>query len=320
MRVPRIKLLLLVVLVIATSACAAPGAQPQAAARDVTIRLAENPWSGSRANVAVAQQLLESELGYEVEVVTLDENAQWTALANGDIHASLEVWPSGHAENIAQYIEDQGVVENGGLLGPVGKIGWWVPTYVIEAHPELATWEGFTDPELAGLFSTAETGNRGQFLAGDPSWVQYDEDIIQNLGLHLQVVHAGSEEALLAALDSAYSREAPILFYFYTPHSIFNRYELTQVQLPPYSEECYAREAGGGIDCDYPPDNLFKIFWTGLAEAAPDAHQLLSNFNYSTGDQIDIIASIEVDGQSPEDAAREWIEANEATWRAWLPD
>ena len=30
--------------------------------------------------------------------------AQWSALASGDLHASLEVWPSGHAENMALYI------------------------------------------------------------------------------------------------------------------------------------------------------------------------------------------------------------------------
>ena len=58
---------------------------------------------------------------------------------------------------------------------------WWTT-------PELATWEGFADPEQAKLFATAETGDKGQFLAGDPSWVQYDEEIIPNLGIAMQVV------------------------------------------------------------------------------------------------------------------------------------
>lgn len=284
-----------------------------------TIKLAENPWSASMINVQVAKILLEEEMDYPVEIVTIDENAQWASLASGDLHASLEVWPSGHAENVQQYIDDQGVVENGGLLGPIGKIGWYMPTYMVEQNPALATWEGFTNADSAALFATAETGGMGQFLAGDPSWVQYDADIISNLGMDFEVVVAGSEEAILAALDSAYSREDPVLFYFWTPHSVHAQYDLTEVKLPDYSDACYATAESGGVDCDYPADNLFKIFWADLKDEEPDAYQFLKNMNYSTADQIQMIAAVELDGKSAEDAAREWIEGNESTWQAWLP-
>lgn len=316
----------LALFVLLLAACAAPPA-PQAAGGDggpapaaekITIKLAENPWTGAQVNVAVARQLLEEQLGYTVEIVSIDENAQWPALANGDLTASLEVWPSGHAGNIAQYIDDQKVVENAGELGVVGRIGWYEPSYVVAAHPELATWEGFQNPELAELFSTAETGDKGQFLSGDPSWVQYDESIVDNLGLNLEVTYAGSEEAILAALDSAYSREEPVLFYFWTPHSIHARYDLTRVALPDHSDECYAKADSGGVDCDYPADTLFKIVWAGLKDAAPDAYNLLSNFSYSTEDQIAMIAAVEVDGKSPAEAAADWIAANESVWQGWM--
>jgi glycine betaine/proline transport system substrate-binding protein len=284
-----------------------------------TIKLAENPWSGSQVNVAVAKILIEEQLEYPVEIVTLDENAQWPALASGDLDASLEVWPSGHADNIKLYIDEQKSVENAGLLGPVGAIGWFMPKYMLDKDASLATWEGFTKPEAAALFATAETGDKGQFLAGDQSWVQYDADIIKNLGMNFEVIYAGSEEALLAALDSAYSRQEPIVFYFWTPHSVFAKYELTQVELPAYSEECYAKAETGGIDCAYPADNLFKIVSAKTKEKASDVDQFLRNFNYATEDQISMIAAVELEGKSPADAARAWVDANEAKWKAWLP-
>ena len=287
--------------------------------KDVTIKLVENPWSGSQVNVAVAKILLEEKLGYPVEITSIDENAQWSALASGDLDASLEVWPSGHADNAALYIDEQGSVENIGLLGPVGVIGWFMPSYMLTDHPELATWEGFTTPDAAALFATAETGDKGQFLAGDQSWVQYDADIIKNLGMDFEVVTAGSEEALLAALDSAYSREEPILFYFWTPHSVHAQYDLTQVELPPYSDECYAKIPEGGVDCAYPSDDLYKNASAQLAEKAPEAYEFLKNFNYTTQDQIQMIAAVELDGKSPEEAARAWVDANQDTWQAWLP-
>ncbi|MBE7472791.1 MAG: glycine/betaine ABC transporter substrate-binding protein [Anaerolineae bacterium] len=285
----------------------------------ITIKLAENPWTGSLVNVAVAKILLQEQLGYTVENVTIDENAQWPALATGDLSASLEVWPSGHAENVKQYIDDQKVVEKAGELGVVGKIGWYIPTYMLEEHPELATWEGFKDPANAALFKTAETGDKGQFLGGDPSWVQYDEQIIKNLDLNFQVVYAGSEQAILAAVDSVYSRKEPILIYFYKPHSAFAKYDLTNVTLPENTEECYAKAEAGGVDCDYPTDVLFKIVWADLKNKAPDAYQLLSKMNYSTDDQVVMIADVDTNGKTAEEAARDWLGKNEDKWKAWLP-
>lgn len=288
-------------------------------AQKIPIKLAENPWAGSSINVNVAKIILEKELGYEVEIVSVDENAQWPALATGDLSASLEVWPSGHGENIRQYIDEQKVVENIGGLGVIGKIGWYVPTYVIEQNPALATWEGFMDPANAALFATAETGEMGQFLAGDPSYVQYDADIITNLGLPLQVVSTGSEQSELAALDAAISRGDPLLMYLWTPHSVHAKHDLTEVQLPPYSEECYAGADSGGVACDYPPDTLLKIAWSELKDKAPDAYTFLKNFQLTNDAQIQMLGAIEVDGQSVEEATQAWVDGNEATWKAWLP-
>ncbi len=290
-----------------------------AATPKITIKLAENPWSGSSVNVNVAKILLEKELGYTVEIVAIDENAQWASLSNGDLSASLEVWPSGHAENVKQYITDQKVVENAGELGVIGKIGWYIPTYLLADHPELATWEGFQTPENAAMFATAETGDKGQFLGGDPSWVQYDEQIIGNLGLNLQVVYAGSEQAILAAVDAAYSRQDPVLIYFYKPHSAFAKYDLTNVALPEHTEDCYAKSESGGVDCDYPTDVLFKIVWAELKDKAPDAYQLLKNMNYSTDEQVSMIADVDANGKTAAQAAQTWIDNNEAKWKAWLP-
>ena len=94
-----------------------------------------------------------------------------------------------------------------------------------------------------------------------------DENIINNLGMEMQVVNAGSEEAIVAALTSAHSREEPIVFYFWTPHSIHAQYDLVQVELPAYSDECYADEAA--VDCAYPKDELLKITpenYTGICD------------------------------------------------------
>ena len=149
-------------------------------AAERTLKLAVNPWTGSAVDANVAKILLEEKLGYTVQLVEIDEFAQFPALASGELDATLEVWPSGHAENYATYITQQKTVEDLGALGVVGKIGWYVPTYLVQQNPSLATWEGIKTN--TALFQTAATGTKGQFLQGDPTWVYRDAEIIAALG------------------------------------------------------------------------------------------------------------------------------------------
>ncbi|MET0973890.1 MAG: glycine betaine ABC transporter substrate-binding protein, partial [Thermoleophilaceae bacterium] len=245
---------------------------------------------------------------------------QFPAISSGKIDASLEVWPSGHAADMNRYIEgrrggalrDGGIV-NGGELGIIGNIGWWIPTYLAEEKPELTRWEGLKGNEQ--LFN-------GKFIAGDPTFVSYDEEIIKSLGLNLEVVNTGSEKALIQAFDDAYRRKEPVLGYFYTPHWAHRKYDLTEVQLPAYDEACEkaARERDGlGYDCDYANDRLFKMMRLGLQDKAPEAFRFLKRFNYTTDDQQEIAFQVDSEGMPMTEAADQWISQNADVWRPWLP-
>lgn len=283
------------------------------------VRLAENPWLASRLNAAVAKILITEELGHPVEIVPVDETAQFERLASGDLHATLEVWPSGRAGELARYAGPDKPLEDGGPLGAVGKIGWYLPAHMLKEHPELVSWQGLLDDGNGLLFKTGEDDATGRFLAGDPSWVQYDAQIIRNLGLPLRVEFAGSEKELLAALDAAYRERKPILFYFWTPHAAFAKYNLAEMRLPPYSRECYDKSGRGGVDCGYPPDVLRKVFWSGLAGYAPDVRSFLKNFRLSNEDQITMMGLVEIQGKTVEEAARWWVGQNSDVWKPWLP-
>ena len=308
----------------ATTAATAAGAATTAAGDDTPeasgegITLAVNPWTGSAVNANVAKLVLE-EMGTPVELVDIDENATWPGMDAGDLDAVLEVWPSGHVDDFQTYVTDKGTVVDMGELGPVAKIGWYVPSYVIEEHPELATWEGLKDPELAKIFATAETGDLGQFLMGDPSYVSYDEQIIANLELPLKFVVAGSEAAAIAAVQQAVEASEPLLFYFWQPHWLQSQIELSEIELPEVTEECNAAAASGDgtYNCDYPPDVLYKAASAGLEEKNPTAFAFIQKFQLTTEQQNEIAALVDSEGMAAADAAAQWIEENPdvvATW------
>jgi glycine betaine/proline transport system substrate-binding protein len=267
--------------------------------------------------VAIAQKLLEDKLGYTTDTTDIDEYAQFPAMSNGDLDATLEVWPSGHAKDYKKYIEAGNGVVDGGLLGVTGQIGWWIPTYLLTDNPELATWEGIKGNEA--MFQSSESGDAGQLLDGDPSYVTFDQNIADNLGLNLKVVYAGSEAAELTELKTAYNAQKPILMYFWTPHWAQEKYDLTMVQLPEVTPECEQAAADGtdAYACAYPQDDLYKAFNQDLQTKAPAAFAFLSAMSWTNDDQNVVALGIN-DGQDPADAAQEWIDQNPDVWQSWV--
>jgi glycine betaine/proline transport system substrate-binding protein len=303
-----------------TTAAPADTAAANPAAAGAGITLAINPWTGSAVNANVAKVVLGSKLGTNVDFVDIDEFATWPGMEDGSIDAVLEVWPSGHAADRTTYIDTNKTVVDIGELGPTAKIGWYVPTFVVQEHPELATWEGFKNPELAKLFATAESGDLGQFLMGDPTYVTFDEQIIANLGLPLKYVVGGSEAAVLAAIDTAEADKTPVLVQFWKPHWKQLEADLTEVKLPDVTDACLASAAAadGGYACDYAPDVLYKAASAALETKNKAAFDFLSKFQLTTEQQSEIAGYIDRDGMAPAAAAEKWVTDNPDIVTAWL--
>lgn len=280
-----------------------------------TITLARNAWTASAINVEIAKQLIETELGNNVKIVDVDENSMFAGMDSGDVDAALEIWPSGVVEEEQAFIDGGGVV-NLGDLGVVGQIGWFVPDYVLEDHPDVATWEGLKDPDTAKLFATAETGDKGRFLATDPSYSQYDQSIVKELGLPFEVKYSGSEAATVAELDSRAANKDPVVMYWWTPTAAVAKYNLKPVELPEYTPECYADP--DTVDCAYPEDVLFKAASAKLETKDPKVFSFLEKFQMTNEDQLGMLPDVEIDKKPASEIAAQWIKDNKATWEQWL--
>jgi glycine betaine/proline transport system substrate-binding protein len=282
------------------------------------VRIAVNPWVGSEANAAVIAHILESQLGYDVELINIDENTVWQGFETGEVDAILEVW--GHDADRALYIDDLGVAQDAGPMGVNGVIGWYVPGWMVEEYPDITDSENLN--EYAELFRTSESGDKGQFLIGDPSFVTNDEALITNLGLDFQVVAAGSEPALIESFTQATEQRTPLIGYFYDPQWAHSQEPLlsaplVKVNLPEWTEGCDA--VPEEVACDYPAYPLWKAVRTEFAESGGAAYELISNFSWSNLDQNTVSAYISNEGLSAEEAAARWVEENPDKVAAWLP-
>ncbi|MGW2033198.1 ABC transporter substrate-binding protein [Streptomyces spinosus] len=277
-----------------------------------SVTLSVQSWVGAQSNVAVAQYILQHELGYRVDTVQVDEVPAWDALSQGRVDALLEDW--GHPDQEKRYVRDKKTIARGGDLGVTGHIGWFVPTYLAKEHPDITDWRNLN--KYASLFRTAESGGKGQLMDGSPSYVTNDKALVRNLKLDYQVVFAGSEAAQITQMKQFAKEKKPFLTYWYSPQWLFEKVPMTEVKLPPYKEGCDADAAK--VACSYPHTPLQKYLNADFAKSGGKAAAFLKRFRWTTRDQNEVSLMIAEQKLDPQEAAKKWVDSHPAVWKKWL--
>jgi glycine betaine/proline transport system substrate-binding protein len=308
------------VLAVATAAAAVLAVGPAGARSKAscgTVTLNEQAWAGSTANTYVAKAVLEG-MGCKVKITQIAEIPVYQALANGKSDAVLEDWQ--HVAQYKQYIDKQHTVVAGGPNGVIGHIGWYIPTYLMKAHPEFATWKGLKGKE--SLFKSPESGSQGMFLGGDPSYVQKDAQLIQALGLNFKFVSVGAEPAQVARWSQLYKQHKAVIFYWYTPQYLNTKYQLSEVKLPARFTGCQDDAKSGGsvkqYRCAYDNTIIEKVFSKKFATGGSPAYPVLKRFSWSNKDQEIVAGWIAGDHMKPDTAGQKWVAANKAKVNKWL--
>jgi glycine betaine/proline transport system substrate-binding protein len=294
------------------AACSGGSGASASVASKGTVKIAINEWVGAEANVAVVKNLLQT-IGYTVETPTLAEEVAWQGFDTGEVDAILENW--GHPDLEKLYFEDKKKAEDAGPNGVTGIIGWYVPEWMATEYPDITNWENLN--KYASMFKTSESGDKGQFLASDPTFVTNDEALITNLKLDYKAVYSGSEAASVTSFQQAAKDKKPLIGYFYTPQWLFAETKLVKVDFPAWTEGCDADPKT--VACDYPPYTLNKAIRTKFATDNADAATVIKNFKWTNDDQNTVADYIANKGMSAEEAAAKWVAENEATWKAWMP-
>ncbi|MBT3139471.1 ABC transporter substrate-binding protein [Ruegeria litorea] len=283
---------------------------------DEPIKLAINEWTGQHITTHVAGEMLKA-AGYKVEYATAGMMNQFQAIADGDIHATLEIWSSNVSDEYAKKIAEGNLVEIGDL-GLDAKEGIAYPAHVAELCPGLPAWEALK--ECAQNFATAETIPNGRLVDYPADWGTPGADRMTGLELPFKAVPAGSEGALIAELRASTDRKSPLLITFWQPHWAMSAYDVKFVDLPAGEEACFNDPAWGPNpnainDCDFSPTRIFKAGWVGMQDKWPAAYEILSNYALSVEAQQPMMGEIDVDGGSVEDVVAKWMADNEGSWR-----
>lgn len=296
-------------------------AAPAAAAPESTdpIKITLHDWTGQLVSAHIMGEVLKK-AGYNVEYVQADYLAQFAGLKTGDLDLAMEIWATTGREALEEAVGSGGV-ENLGETGLQAIEEWWYPDYVKEKCPGLPKWEALKD--CAEVFATPETAPKGRYLGGPVTWGGFDEERVEALDLPFEVVHAGTDAALFAELESAEQRKAPIVLWIYAPHWAPAKYKGEFVEFPPFEKACYEDAAWGSNpdathDCGKPRGPIWKAGWSGLKDKWPGAYKAIKAFQLDNDEMGKMVGEIDLDGKKLDDVVAAWMSANEARWSTWL--
>lgn len=255
-------------------------------ASDKKVDLVYMNWDSEVASINVLTQAMK-EHGFDVKTTALDNAVAWQTVANGQADGMVSAWlPNTHKTQWQKYGKSVD------LLGPNlkgAKVGFVVPSYMnVNSIEDLTNQANKT---ITGIEPGA-----GVMAASEKTLNSYDN-------LKDWKLVPSSSGAMTVALGEAIKQHKDIVITGWSPHWMFNKYDLK-----------YLADPKGTMGTS---ENINTIVRKGLKKENPEAYKVLDKFNWTTKDMEAVMLDIQ-NGKTPEEAAKNWIKDHQKEVDKWF--
>lgn len=255
-------------------------------AADKKVDLVYMNWDSEVASVNVLEQAMKQQ-GFDVNTTALDNTVAWQTVANGQADGMISAWlPNTHKTQWQKFGKS---VENLGTNLKGAKVGLVVPAYMnVNSIEDL---KNQADKKIIGI----EPG------AGEMATVEKTMKAYNNLSDWTLV--PSSSGAMTVALGEAIKQHKDIVVTGWSPHWMFNKYDLK-----------YLEDPKGTMGTE---ENINTVVRKDLKKDNPEAYKVLDQFNWTQKDMEAVMLDIQ-SGKSPEEAANKWIKAHQSQVDQWF--
>lgn len=300
---------------------AAPAMAQDSAGTCGNLSIAQMGWASAEVITEVAKFLLEQGYGCKVSLVKSDTIPAITSVAeNGEPDIVTDLWLNSAGEAYAKLEQAGTMVTLTNVLDPGGVEGWWIPTYLAEAHPELTTIEGvMANPQLVG----------GRFNNCPEGWGcrVVSDNLVRALKIEdagIEVFNHGSGETLASSMGSAVTSKEPWFGYYWGPTVPLGKYDMTRVKLGEYDEARFAPlqnpNAPDPQVSDFPEAPSVTAVTAALVEEQPEVVEFLRKMTFKTDDMSALLAWQDENKASAQEVAVHYLTNNADEWQGWLSE
>lgn len=307
---------------------AAMAGAPAAAADCGRVTIADMNWASATLMANVDAFILEHGFGCDAEIVPGDTMPTGTSMIEkGEPDVAPELWSNSFKEALDKGVKEGRLKIAGKSLSDGGEEGFWVPKYLVEKDPSLATIEGvkknaamFKNPEdpSTSLFMGCPAGWNCQITAGN----LYKALDLEEAGFELG--DPGSGAALAGSIAKAYNRGQPWFGYYWAPTALLGKYEMVKVDFGTGVNEKHFVECISQAECQnpqptmYPPSPVHTVVTVDLAKRAPAAYDYLSKRSFTNAFMNKFLAWVDENQADGETAMVHFLEDYEDQWTPWV--
>ena len=282
------------------------------------VSLMKADWGSAQIVTAVSKFLMEEGYGCEVKTVPLSTNPALVSVSEtGEPDILTEIWTNG-APAYKGLLESGAIIQVTEVLSDGGVEGFFVPNYLLEKHPELATIEGIAaNPELVG--------NRFHNCPEGWTCLNVSTNLLKAGGLIDagidNFVH-GSGETLAASIAAAHENKEPWFGFYWAPTSVLGKYPMTLVEMAPHDPEKHTCNITA--DCATPSMSAFprSVVVTVLSKEFmaknSEISNLMTNLSFTNSQMGETLAWVEDNNASYDEGAAHFLTTYKDVWGSWL--
>ena len=307
-------------------------AAPHAAlAKCGAVTIASMNWASAELMASVDKIILDKGYGCDVSVVPGDTMPTFTSMnEKGRPDVAPELWINAVRNPLAKALKEGRLHSlNDGPITGLGE-GWWIPPHTAKKYPELKTVLDIL--KRPDLFPYQEDKSKGAFVGCPAGWgcQLTNANLFRAFEMEKKgwvLVDPGSAAGLDGSLAKAVERGQNWFGYYWSPTALAGKYSLVKI---PFGVPFAGSDNWDGCivkpeqDCADPKPSA----WT-----KSEVHTVVSeNFSKSGGVALDylkarvfpgaimngMLAYMQEEKASGEDAAVEFLRKHESIWTKWV--
>lgn len=295
-----------------------------------SVTIAEMNWSSAALMANVDRFILEHGYGCDAKLIAGDTMPTGTSMVEkGQPDVAPEMWSNSMREALDKGVAEKRLRYAGSSLSDGGEEAYWVPKYLTDQNPALATIDGIK--ENVKLFKHPEDPDKSMFMGCPAGWnCQISAANLFN-ALELEeagfdLVDPGSGAALAGSIAKAYERGEAWFGYYWAPTAVLGKYKMTKVDFGSGINEEHFKACITQEGCEdpkptmYPPSPVQTVTTESFASKAPEAYDYFTKRSFTNAQMNELLAWMEDNQADGKVGAEYFLKSQRNVWSAWVTD
>ena len=292
------------------------------------VTIADMNWNSASVMANIDRFILQQGYGCDAELIPGDTMPTSTSMTEkGEPDIAPELWSNSTKEALDKGVAEKRLRYAGKSLADGGEEGFWVPKYLVDKDPSIATIAGVV--ANAKLFKNPEDPDRSAFYGCPAGWACQISagNLFKALKLEeagFELIDPGSGAGLSGSIARAYERRKPWFGYYWAPTAILGKYQMVKVDFGTGIDEAHYIDCISKEDCEkprvtmYPPSPVHTVTTEDFATKAPQAYDYLTRRAFKNNQMNQLLAWMEANQADGEAAMEHFLRNYEGIWTPWV--